>query len=239
MKKINSSGFVLAETLVVTVFLMIIFGMIYSTFLPLMGEYEKRETYDSVDDKYSVYWIKRMIEDSSYNMPTAKANAFKSKGYARFECSDIVDDEEKREFCVNTVKNLQVEGCDKKGDNCDIFITRYRLANSSDTSRSWFKDVVKNSIKKRYEENCTGTACRTNFIDNCTTLAGGSATDRAKCTEKADRKLFRTGFKDYIFNLPDYAAESLNYANYRVIAVFHNKKDNNNYYSYATIEVSR
>ena len=71
MKKINSSGFVLAETLVVTVFLMAIFALIYSSFLPLIGEYEKRETYDTVDGKYSVYWIKRMIEDASYNIPNS------------------------------------------------------------------------------------------------------------------------------------------------------------------------
>ena len=47
MKKLNRKGFVLAETLVVTVFLMIIFTMIYQNFVPLMGEYERRENYDN------------------------------------------------------------------------------------------------------------------------------------------------------------------------------------------------
>ena len=51
MKKINNKGFVLAETLVVTVFLMVLFTMIYSNFYPLIGEYEKRENYDDVDGK--------------------------------------------------------------------------------------------------------------------------------------------------------------------------------------------
>ena len=55
MKKINNKGFVLAETLVVTVFLMILFTMIYSNFYPLIGEYEKRENYDDVDGKYVAY----------------------------------------------------------------------------------------------------------------------------------------------------------------------------------------
>ncbi len=238
MKKINSSGFVLAETLVVTVFLMAIFAMIYANFLPLVGEYEKRENYDNVDGKYAVYWLKRMIEDSSYNIPSSKANSFNSDGYVRFECSDIVEDEEKREFCINIVKNLQVENCDKLGNNCEIFITRYRIGNSNDTSKKWFKDSVK-SNKKRYQENCSGDSCRTTYINNCVALTSGSEVDRNLCAEKADKKIFRSGFKDYVFNLPDYAAESLNYANYRVVASFHNKKDNNNYYSYATIEVSR
>ena len=203
MKKINSSGFVLAETLVVTVFLMAIFAMIYSSFVPLIGEYEKRENYDSVDGKYAVYWLKRMIEDSSYNIPAGKENDIKDKGYVRFECQDVSMEDEKREYCVNMVKNLQVTGCDNSGNNCEIFITRYCLDDASDTSRKWFKQAVREDA------------------------------------EKKDNKVFRSGFRDYVFFLPDYTAESLNYANYRVIASFHNKKDNNNYYSYATIEVNR
>ena len=238
MKKINSSGFVLAETLVVTVFLMVIFSMIYASFLPLVGEYEKRENYDSVDGKYSVYWIKRMIEDSSYSVPSSKANYIKNKGYLRFECSDVKEDEEKREFCINLVKNLQVANCDKKGDNCEIYITRYRLDDSNDDSRTWFKQAVK-SNKKKYEEFCSGNNCKNTYINNCLAGTTDNEENRALCTEKAEQKVFRSAFQDYIFNLPDYTTESLNYANYRVIAVFHIKKDNNNYYSYATIEVSR
>ena len=238
MKKINSSGFVLAETLVVTVFLMIIFAMIYSSFLPLAGEYEKRETYDSVDGKYSVYWIKKMIEDSSYNIPASKANYIKDYGYIRFECSDIVEDEEKRMFCINMVKNLQVTNCDKKGDRCEIYITRYRLDDSNDTSRTWFKQAVREN-RKVYEDNCSGSSCRSSYISNCVAQNPDDENAERVCGEEADKNLFRSGFRDYIFTLPDYTAESLNYANYRVIACFHNKKDNNNYYSYATIEVSR
>ena len=236
MKKINSSGFVLAETLIVTVFLMTIFAMLYSSFLPLAGEYEKRENYDNVDGKYAVYWIKRMIEDSSYNIPSNKANDIKNKGFVRFQCNDI-DDEEKRLYCVNIVKDLQVANCDSQGDNCDIFITRYRL-DKNDSSRKWFKKAVEDTTK-RYEEGCSGSNCKTTYINTCFARSSGSDEDRAACATKADKKIFSSGFKDYVFSLPDYAAESLNYANYRVLAVFHNKKDNNNYYSYATIEVSR
>ena len=238
MKKINSSGFVLAETLVVTVFLMVIFSMIYASFIPLVGEYEKRENYDSVDGKYSVYWIKRMIEDSSYNIPDSKSNYIKDYGYLRFECSDIKDDEEKREFCINIVKNLQVASCDKKGNGCEIYITRYRLDNIDDDSRTWFKGAVRKKLKK-YEEFCSGDECKNSYINACIAETTDNEENRAKCAELAESKVFRSGFEDYIFNLPDYTAESLNYANYRVIACFHNKRDNNNYYSYATIEVSR
>ena len=60
-----------------------------------------------------------------------------------------------------------------------------------------------------------------------------------KCVEQAKQKAFRDDFKEYIYNLPEYTAASLNGANYRVIITFHHTKDNNNYYSYATIEVNK
>ena len=63
MKK-NNNGFVLVETLVVTVFVMAIFSVIYVNFYPLAGEYERREFYDDVDSKYETYWIKRFIQGS-------------------------------------------------------------------------------------------------------------------------------------------------------------------------------
>ena len=54
MKK-NNKGFVLVETLVVTVFVMAVFSVIYISFYPLAGEYERRESYDDVDSKYGAY----------------------------------------------------------------------------------------------------------------------------------------------------------------------------------------
>ena len=231
----DSSGFVLAETLVVTVFLMAVFALIYTNFMPLVGEYEKRENYDSVDGKYSAYWLKRMIEDESYNIPNYKVDNFSRNGFVRFECKDIADDADKRNYCVNIVKSLEVEGCDQNGNNCEIYITKYRLNNYNDTAKVWFKNTVK-SEKKKYEENCVGDSCLSTYITNCVNDGRGN---NSECQKIANKNLFRTGFKDYIANLPDYSAESLNSANYRVIASFHNKKGNNNFYSYATIEVNR
>ena len=81
MKKINEKGFILAETLIVSVFLMIIFAMIYSNFYPLIGEYEKRENYDDVDGKYTAYWIKKMVESSEYKFTDADRNMLNKLGY--------------------------------------------------------------------------------------------------------------------------------------------------------------
>ena len=110
------------------------------------------------------------------------------------------------------------------------------------------------SDEKKFQENCIGKSdeeCKKSYVCNCLAdkydeeATDDCATDEydvqdvKKCNAKADLRVFNSGFKDYVFFLPDYSATSLNYANYRVLARFQNKKDNNNYYSYATIEVGR
>ena len=234
MKKLNNNGFVLAETLVVTVFLMVIFSMIYSNFYPLIGEYEKREVYDDVDGKYSIYWIKKLIEDSSYSITDANQKYnYNTYGYVRFECKDVSEDNEKRATCRSLVDTLEVDGCDKNGNGCNIFITRYRLGGKDGYI---FKNKVKENLLV-YQENCNGTSnnCKQKYITNCTK----NGTSEEECKEKAQKKVFRGGLKEYIENLPDFSAASLNFAQFRVIASFKHREDNNNYYSYATTEVNR
>lgn len=237
MIKNNSKGFVLAETLVVTVFLVIIFTMIYNNFYPLIGEYEKRESYDDVDGKYAVYWIKRMIEDQSYSISNTspKRTNFNRYGYIRFECRDVSENDEKRDICIQLVKALQVEGCDKNGNNCNIFITKYQLGNTTPD----FKTTVRTNLAN-YKENCSGSdnMCKLGYIAECKEDNTEDNIDEI-CNKKAQKNVFRTGIQDYIFTLPDYITPSKNYAKYRVIATFKHTKDNNNFYSYATIEVDK
>lgn len=239
MKKIGKGGFVLAETLVVTVFLMTIFSMIYYYFYPLIGEYEKREVYDDVDGKYSVYWIKRILEDSSYNIPadSDKARNFRKYGYFRFECKDVTEADEKRRMCQTLVNALQIEGCTPKGNMCNIFVTAYRIGYEENDFKD-FKKVVarKTNALKRYEEDCVnGTNCQSKFFTNC---QKEKYYDDNKCAEIRDSNVFSGGFQDYVELLPDYRTPSRNGAKYRIIVSFKHRTDNNNYYSFATTEVS-
>ena len=55
MKKNFNKGFALVETLIVSVFVVSIIGIIFINFYPLIGEAEKRENYDNVDDKYAAF----------------------------------------------------------------------------------------------------------------------------------------------------------------------------------------
>ena len=231
MKKLNNKGFILAETLVVTVFLMIIFTMLYTNYYPLMGEYQKRETYDDVDGKYVAYWMKKLIEDGSYNPPEEKTKLLETAGFMRFECDDVNEDDEARNLCRKMVRAFEIAGCDSKGNNCEVFITYYRIGGVMPD----FKETVKGNLKKYQEEYAEAAAKdataavkqqkKQDFITECATIA--------------EEEVFPSRIQDYLATLPDFAASSLNYAKFRVIVGVKHTKDNNNYYSYSTIEVDR
>ena len=254
MKKINSNGFVLAETLVVTVFLMVLFSMIYSNFYPLIGEYEKRETYDDVDSKYAAYWIKKIIEDGSYNIKgkAHKEYNFNKYGYVRFECADVEESDAKRLTCTNLVKELEVAGCDKNGNGCEIYITKYQLKDNEDPSKVWFKNTVKeyNSPLRRYQENCQtndSNTCKKRFIGELSPITsfcvdgqtGDNNIRKDKCKDIAEKKVFNRPFREYLASIADFNNPSINNAKYRVIISFRHRRDNNDYYSFATIEVRK
>lgn len=244
MKKINNRGFILAETLVVTVFLMIIFAMLYTNFYPLIGEYEKREAYDDIDSKYNVFWLKRLIEDVAYEPPVNKQKNLKTYGFMRFECKDMKNVDEKPEICKNLVKSFEISSCDKNGNGCDIFITNYRIGGYVPD----FKETVENKLE-RFREDCTAagksdTICKKEYLDKCINNfpednVPKGRTKNEHCNKLLTKSVFDSSMEDYIMTLPDYSAKSTTQARYRVIASFHHIKDNNNYRSYGTIEVNR
>lgn len=277
MKKLNSKGFILAETLVVSVFLMVLFTMIYTNFYPLIGIYEERENYDDVDGKYTAYWIKKLIESDAYDINASPRkntliNSMNTRGYMRFECQDVKQEDNQREMCKSLVNALEIANCDREGNNCDIFITRYQIgipAGEAATIPS-FKDTVSHNNVFRYDENCAGSrdACKDRMFQECCNLKGLSENGVSKCTSPGTlstnvrntyeasahstsndtlvrqcqkmtlSKAFTSAEKDYILSLPNYAIPHTSTgANYRVIVVTHNVKDQNNYYGFSTIEV--
>lgn len=114
--KLNNNGFVLVETLIVTVFVMTIFAVLYNNFTPIMGEYEKREFYDDIDGKYAAYWFKILIEKDDYSIPTTVGS---SPWYTEFQCGNLVDGV-KQNLCNELSGRLGVQ---------KIYITQYNLSN--------------------------------------------------------------------------------------------------------------
>ena len=123
MKKLNSKGFVMTETLVVAVFIMGIFGIMYNNYYPLIGEYERREVFDDVDSKYGAFWIKRFIQHSSYNLSAAEKNTINNNGYVLFSCNNINNDYRKT-MCNKLLKELEVKDYNLQPK---VYITKYNL----------------------------------------------------------------------------------------------------------------
>ena len=128
MKK-NNKGFVLVETLVVTVFVVAIFSVIYINFYPLAGEYERREFYDDVDSKYGAYWMKRFIQNDSFDffMENGASSQISSAKYYKFQCSNLSEPHDAN-LCNEMWRRLDVN---------QVYITNYELKE--------FKQVVENN----------------------------------------------------------------------------------------------
>lgn len=293
MKKLNQKGFILAETLVVSVFLMILFTMIYTNFYPIIGIYEERENYDDVDGKYTAFWIKKLIESDAYNLdaieieadtPAAAAAAAQARkqalitcmnknGYIRFECKDVSKKDNQRDICTNLVNSLDIANCDRDGNNCDIFITRYQIGNptGSPSAKPSFKEIVSRNEMFRYNETCADgnfENCKIEIYKSCCEKKGFKCVDNTgynhcrpgsslseeptyqetksdandaiakQCQRLTLSRVFTSATRDYVLSLPNYTKKhNTTNANYRVIVVTHNQKDQNDFYGYSTIEV--
>ena len=58
----NKKGFVLMETLVVTIFTLFIFTILYNNIVPLIGKYDELSYYNDIDTTYQLYHIKKLIK---------------------------------------------------------------------------------------------------------------------------------------------------------------------------------
>ena len=142
MKKLNNKGFVMAETLVVAVFIMGIFSIMYNNYFPLIGEYERREVFDDVDGKYAAFWIKRFIQHERYILTNDMVVSIENQGYVKVDCygypkikiDGVWHDDERTVMCNRLVDELEVA---KDGsNNPNIYLTKYSLVK--------FKQAVKN-----------------------------------------------------------------------------------------------
>lgn len=69
LKKKNA-GFVLVETLIVSVFIMALFTYLYTKIIPLSGEFEKRQYYDDLDTTYILFQTRKLLKESNFSFPS-------------------------------------------------------------------------------------------------------------------------------------------------------------------------
>ena len=223
--RLNNKGFVLAETLVVAVAITLIFGIVYTNFYPLMGEYERRENYDDIDSKYGTYWIKKFIQSCDYNFSSVESD-INAKGWSKFSCAKISNATNKtmcykmlsklEVSCDNPSTNDRIETCDNRPNEPHIYITRFRLVENDPTTGNPIPDK---DMKTKIFANNTNE-----------------------------------DINEYLRYLPNYSKiNSLNKAQYRIIIEYYRHRfdtteksagvleidADNDFKSYATIEVKR
>ncbi len=143
MRNLNNRGFALVETLIVSAFVMGIFSLLYTNFYPLIGEYEKRETYDSIDSVYKTDLWKRFITKTKTTITSSSGDLTGDFNFIKvFNASQ----NGKNEFC-NITKNPQE--CSKLWDTLNvntIILSSYTIT----TLKSKIKDINTTEGMKEY-----------------------------------------------------------------------------------------
>ena len=92
MKYLNKKGFVLLETLIVTIFTLIIFTVLYTSVVPLLGRYDTLSYYNDLDITYDLYYVKKMLlADSNYE-------SISNLDYKNITCGSLNDIETCQEY---------------------------------------------------------------------------------------------------------------------------------------------
>lgn len=252
--KINKKGFVLAETLVVTVFVMTIFTIIYANFYPIYGKYQEREYFDDIDSTYNVYWLKRFFEDphvvNGLSWYIIKKH-IETLGAYEFTCNKattagcpLIRDTQARNLVVGYSIATNPE---------HIYITKYNLTATKHTNgealsdgKKQFKSDDKNDhTTYLYNYSNKTTADNYNAANHAINFSGYSGT----APTDAYRKYYRVAYieprtKRYLDYLPQYKFPSTRGARYRIIAEYNKSEDisdsnKDQIYTYATIEMKR
>ncbi len=127
----NKKGFVMTETLVVTVFLVTIFTFVYISIVPLMGVYDDMSYRNSdIDIVYKLYHIRRMVTKDSHK------NSIIVQSFKPLTCSDL-DDEN---YCNELMDYLEL-----RKDNIDNYILIYtnNIHNNINSFRDYSLDTKK------------------------------------------------------------------------------------------------
>jgi len=90
MQRLNKSGFILTETLVVSVVLLISFIFVFTQFLNIFAQYQTFELYNNVDSLYVAKNIDSFLKEDNYNNVINALNSAGRPYYDFTNCSTLI-----------------------------------------------------------------------------------------------------------------------------------------------------
>ena len=136
----NRKGFVLAETLVVTIFVLVIFTVLYNSAVPLLGRYNELSYYDDLDTTYDLYHYQKLLGSS--NNYTNILN----EHYKKLTCDDFGD---KMSECSNLDSLIN-----KSASDTLIYLNTDYLNELENETNNNFSDEIKDYLKYlKFEES--------------------------------------------------------------------------------------
>ncbi len=152
MSNINKKGFVLVETLIVTVFVVTLFLLVYRVTVPSIGEYEQLDKYDDVDTIYYANLMKKVLlrygDFPKINQLLNDPNGKKYVDISDCNASDSVY--LNKEYCETMQNMIFQKNVNYKSQEFKILLTKYDLTE--------FKEYVSN------HESDFDSGSLTNFI---------------------------------------------------------------------------
>ena len=122
----NKKGFVLIETLVVTIFTLVTFTILYNSAIPLLGKYKELSYYDTLDLTYDLYHIRNLIRADS------KYEELINSHYESITCSN--NSLSDQSSCKELFKVLEID--ETEGDELLFLNTNYIEEFKNDTTIS-------------------------------------------------------------------------------------------------------
>lgn len=118
MNKLNNKGFLLIETLVVSIFVLSICLIIFRNGMPIIQEYEKREYYDDLESIYMANEFREfLLKDSN---TASILRDVEGQGFRILSCNDVSD----RNKCMNYLKTMQI----KDNENGQFILAKWNMS---------------------------------------------------------------------------------------------------------------
>lgn len=138
MKYQNKKGFVLLETLIVTIFTLIIFTVLYTSVVPLLGRYDTLSYYNDLDTTYDLYYIRNMLfNDSNYS-------TIDNNDYKKLSCSDL----DNKTYCYNLFAAMGIN------DNSELIFVNMNTGLNNLKNDSLVSDDIKDYVTRINETGC-------------------------------------------------------------------------------------